>query len=162
MDNVVIESFFQIVIVPLISHRFLKNNAIESLAGLALQVPAVCTLDVSHNKIRSLTDIGPCMHLSTLIASDNFLENSPDNPLINRHDFHQLESLDIRRNDLRNLDQVLTELAQLKNLKCLYLEGNPMVEICPNYREKVISVLTSLTYLDDSPVCDDSYSGSMK
>lgn len=46
-------------------------------------------------------------------------------------------------------------LASLKDLRVLYLQGNPCVRKIPYYRKLLIAKLKKLKYLDDRPVFDD-------
>lgn len=133
-------------------HSFLKSNFISCLSGLSQTAPDLHILDVSQNKLSSLTSIGRCSSLSTLIASDNNLHNSNGEIIIHGPDLIELHTLDIRNNVLTDLDQILSQLTQLKSLRCLYMSGNPMVNLTSGYRSKVIAALTELTYLDDRPV----------
>ncbi len=42
----------------------------------------------------------------------------------------------------------------MKNLKVLYLKGNPVIRNIPNYRKTMIKNIDNLTYLDERPVND--------
>lgn len=43
-------------------------------------------------------------------------------------------------------------MSKLKNLACLYLQGNPFVKEFRQYRKKFISQIPSLQFLDQKPV----------
>ncbi len=47
---------------------------------------------------------------------------------------------------------ILDLLAQLPNLKVLYLKDNDVVQAIPHYRRTVIARLKGLTYLDERPI----------
>lgn len=102
--------------------------------------------------LASLEGLEDCTALSTLLCSDNHLESAEDIAIITQ--CASLHTIDLRRNDLTDLNGVLSVLARLPQLKCVYLQGNPLVDD-PTYRRNVLSTLSGLTYLDDLPIFDN-------
>jgi|TARA_B100001142_G_scaffold326302_2_gene381535 dynein assembly factor 1, axonemal len=51
-----------------------------------------------------------------------------------------------------NPDEFLRIFGSMPKLACLYMQGNPIVSLMPQYRKRMISVIPTLTYLDDRPV----------
>lgn len=72
---------------------------------------------------------------------------------------------ELRRTNITTLDiqdckvadpEVLPEIfCKMKELRVLYLKGNPVVKMIPHYRKTVIAHLPNLKYLDDRPVFKD-------
>ena len=50
---------------------------------------------------------------------------------------------------------VLDLLAQMPNLRVVYLQGNPCIKNIKSYRKTMIARLKELTHLDDRPVFPD-------
>lgn len=59
--------------------------------------------------------------------------------------------MDISENKIENLE-LLDILSKMKNLKILYLHGNPVCQKIENYRKKIIFLLKNLVFLDDRPI----------
>lgn len=135
------------------SCRFIHQNGLSSLDGLGCKCPGIVCLNVSSNQLTSLAGVEGCSLLSTLLCADNRLESVHDiSPLLSCSD---LQTLDLRRNDLSDFDELVECLRQLPHLKCLYLEGNPLARQTHDYRKRLVSALPHLTYLDDRPVFDE-------
>lgn len=62
--------------------------------------------------------------------------------------------LDIQSNRINDVD-IVDILAQLPNLKVLYLQGNEVVKHIKQYRKTLVYRCRKLKYLDDRPVFDD-------
>jgi hypothetical protein len=62
--------------------------------------------------------------------------------------------LDIQSNRINDVD-IVDILAQLPNLKVLYLQGNEVVKHVKQYRKTLVYRCRKLKYLDDRPVFDD-------
>lgn len=131
---------------------FLQQNGLESLQGLSEAAPQLKILDVSQNCLGSLDGIGSCTRLETLVAAHNKITSSAD--IRDVMSCTAIETLDLQYNQIGTSDfeSILSSLAELQSLKCLYLKGNPAVPLVSNYRKIIISSLANLTYLDDCPV----------
>lgn len=62
--------------------------------------------------------------------------------------------LDIQKNKIDQVE-IVSILADMPNLKVLYLQGNDVVKKIPQYRKTIISKCKKLTYLDDRPIFED-------
>mmetsp|Transcript_20479 Transcript_20479/g.38087 ORF Transcript_20479/g.38087 Transcript_20479/m.38087 type:complete len:536 (+) Transcript_20479:2-1609(+) len=63
-----------------------------------------------------------------------------------------VRSLDLCFNDLCDFDETMENLACLRHLQELRLDGNP-IALLPGYHERVLSALPNLTSLDGIPRC---------
>ena len=59
--------------------------------------------------------------------------------------------MDISENSIDELE-IIDVLSKMKNLKVLYLHGNPVCKKIKNYRKYLIDKLKYLVFLDDRPV----------
>merc|ERR1719420_401479 len=64
-------------------------------------------------------------------------------------------TLDLSDNHIQDPEVLPEVFAKMKELRVLYLKGNPVVRNIPNYRKTVIASLPDLKYLDDRPVFDE-------
>lgn len=65
-----------------------------------------------------------------------------------------LTTIDLQQNKLED-PRIVDVLAQLPDLRALYLMGNPVVRDIKYYRKRLISMIPSIKYIDDRPVFDD-------
>ena len=49
-------------------------------------------------------------------------------------------------------EQMIRIFVSMPSLACLYLQGNPIIGLLKNYRKRMVSEISTLTYLDDRPV----------
>lgn len=103
----------------------LWGNEIDDVK-LLRQMPNVEVLSLSLNKISTLKEFGNCP---------------------------KLQELYLRKNNITDISEV-KYLANLQNLKILWLLDNPCSEI-DNYREIVIKMLPNLTKLDNSIILNE-------
>jgi hypothetical protein len=69
-------------------------------------------------------------------------------------DCHQLQELHLRKNNIRNLNEI-KYLKDLKKLTTFLLTDNPCCETTESYRLKVIRALKNLKYLDSVVISED-------
>eukprot|EP00604_Paraphysomonas_vestita_P002697 CAMPEP_0174818632 /NCGR_PEP_ID=MMETSP1107-20130205/1432_1 /TAXON_ID=36770 /ORGANISM="Paraphysomonas vestita, Strain GFlagA" /LENGTH=332 /DNA_ID=CAMNT_0016030787 /DNA_START=499 /DNA_END=1497 /DNA_ORIENTATION=+ len=65
-----------------------------------------------------------------------------------------LQTLDIQHNRINDIG-IVDIVAQMPDLRVLYLQGNPVVKEIRHYRKVIIGRCKELRYLDDRPVFDD-------
>lgn len=65
-----------------------------------------------------------------------------------------LQTVDFQHNHL-NDPAIVEILAQMPDLRVVYLLGNPVVKEIKHYRKAIISKCPSLKYLDDRPIFDE-------
>jgi hypothetical protein len=65
-----------------------------------------------------------------------------------------LQTLDIQHNKINDVN-ILEIVSSLKDLRVLYLIGNPVIKSIKHYRKTIIAKCKSLKYLDDRPVFDE-------
>lgn len=97
-----------------------------------------------------LTDVGLLAHMPQLVQLK--LNDNNVNTLEPISYLHQLNELQMERNDITNLNDVAF-LAHLKHIHVLRLNENPITHQ-PRYRESVASTLPSLRKLDNRDVSD--------
>lgn len=99
--------------------------------------PNLDTLNLSHNYIKEIkncdSEVLPL--LNTLNISHNSLHHAES--IISIKNCLYLTVLDISYNKIDDIIIVKT-LAEMPNLKVLYMMGNPVVRMIPNYRKTMI------------------------
>ena len=98
----------------------IASNALTSLTSTVnLTLPAIQTLDISFNRLKSLPDISTCTAMTTLSASNNQLSGIPDDLVT----LPQLRTVDLSYNGIRAVEKAI---GYMDGLKMLNLAGNPL------------------------------------
>jgi dynein assembly factor 1, axonemal len=135
----------------LLKSLYLHENLIETIEGLEAQ-ESLDNLNLSKNCIKKIENLSHMKELTTLIISHNQLTTADDV----RHvlDIPTLQTLDLQQNRI-NDTAIVDMLAEMPDLRVIYLMGNPVVKEIPHYRKTMISKCKALRYLDDRPVFDE-------
>lgn len=123
------------------------NNLSDDLTCLA-QCTALCVLDVSNNHITSLEGIQQLTSLQTLDISHNQLQTLE--PLTSQPTT-ALTTLNASNNLLSDIDNTVTALKSISNLRTLLLKGNAKL-VSNTYRRQIIHACPQLRYFDERPV----------
>ncbi len=98
----------------------IASNTLTSLTSTVnLTLPAIQTLDISFNRLKSLPDISTCTAMTTLSASNNQLSGIPDDLTTLTH----LRTVNLSYNGIRAIEKAI---GYMEGLKTLNLEGNPL------------------------------------
>ncbi|KAK2157160.1 hypothetical protein NP493_1901g00010 [Ridgeia piscesae] len=145
-----------------IDEEFLKFKNLEELLLSANYLTTVSSrnlprglrvLEVCANRINDLTDLcvrpPPLIHLglgyNKLYATNDYITGKY---------WPELLSLDLGRNNLTDLLNIIRKLQTLPKLRNLVLIGNPLA-LTPGYRGYTIDSLKKLEYLDDVIITAD-------
>ncbi len=146
---------------------WLAKNKITELHGLA-QLPKLRLLSIQSNRISDLSPLRDVPQLEELYVSHNALENleglegNPNLTIIDISNnrvksfrgiggLKKLEEVWASYNEMSDFADVERELADKKDLKTVYLEGNPLQLRQPAlYRNKVRLALPQLEQIDAS------------
>ena len=152
---------------------YLESNSVDDLEGLlhldrlrclyiaknclrdldrAARLVALTTLDVSDNQIVTLEGLRDHPSLATLVAVNNKLREVSAVDALGS--CARLVTVDLSRNKLedRAVVDFFLSPAMSDRIRLLKLQGNPVVSEVPSYRKTLVSGMTRLNYLDDSPV----------
>ena len=110
------------------------------------------TLNLSKNYIKRIENLSHMKALTSLNLSHNLLASGTD--IEELAQVTAIQSIDLQHNHIIDVD-IVNVLSSLKDLRVLYLVGNPVVKSIKNYRRVIISKCKNLKYLDDRPVFDD-------
>ncbi|KAK1947444.1 Dynein assembly factor 1 [Phytophthora citrophthora] len=130
---------------------YLHENLIYKIEGLESQL-LLDTLNLSQNQISCIENLGHLKQLTSLALKSNYLTSAKD--IAHVLEVPSLSVLDIQSNRINDTD-IVDILAQLPNLKVLYLQGNEVVKHIKQYRKTMVYRCRKLKYLDDRPVFDD-------
>ncbi|KAG1711470.1 hypothetical protein DVH05_008722 [Phytophthora capsici] len=130
---------------------YLHENLIHKIEGLESQL-LLDTLNLSQNQISCIENLGHLKQLTSLALKSNYLTSAKD--IAHVLEVPSLSVLDIQSNRINDTD-IVDILAQLPNLKVLYLQGNEVVKHIKQYRKTMVYRCRKLKYLDDRPVFDD-------
>lgn len=134
-----------------LTSTFIVSARLQLLSSLQ---PLLDTLNLCKNRV-SRIPLGAVQHLSrlkSLLLGSNELSHIDDVAALGC--LPSLEVLDLQSNRLKadDLQPLLQLLARLPRLAVLYLHGNPLASSSPHYRQRVLSALRGLTFLDERPV----------
>jgi dynein assembly factor 1 len=108
-------------------------------------------LNLSENFIVKIENLEELPNLETLILSRNRIGSK------GKTDWEQLKdlpvsALDVSNNqiDCEDPEEFISVLKQMRNLKVLYLNNNPICSKIKNYRKKLIADIPNLKYLGKS------------
>lgn len=130
---------------------FLQENIIEKIENLDAQVD-LDALNLSKNYITKIENLSHMQKLTSLNLSHNLLASASD--IKELADLESIQTIDLQHNKITDVD-ILNIFGSLKDLRVLYLMGNPVVKSIKHYRKTIISRCKLLKYLDDRPVFDD-------
>eukprot|EP01031_Cornospumella_fuschlensis_P031820 gene31820-38476_t len=130
---------------------YLHENLIEKIEGLDAQTD-LDSLNISKNYIKTIENLGHMQKLTNLNVAHNRISTIDDV----RHvlELPALQTLDLQHNKIDD-PAIVDIVAQIPDLRVLYLMGNPVVKSIRNYRKTCIARCKMLKYLDDRPVFED-------
>jgi len=134
---------------------FIQQNLIEKIDGLDHCVK-LDSLDLSNNLIGKIEKLSHLKNLTRLVLRNN---NLTDIESIEHITFlPKIQSLDIQDNridDKEKYKEVINVFHKCRELRTLYLKGNPILKHIPYYRKTFIWNCQKLSYLDDRPVFEN-------
>ncbi|KAL9610608.1 MAG: hypothetical protein Q9167_004710 [Letrouitia subvulpina] len=123
----------------------IQSNRISTISGLG-SLNKLEELYISHNALNSISGLEHNQQLRVLDISNNQIDH-----LSNLNHLQHLEELWASSNDLSSFDEVEDQLGDKKELKTVYLEGNPLQTKQPTlYRNKVRLALPQILQIDAS------------
>jgi dynein assembly factor 1 len=132
---------------------FLQENCIKRISGLE-NMPELWSLNLSSNFIERIEGLEGCHGLNTLIIAKNKIGFGGIADLDKLADSN-ICSVDLQDNRIDDPDVVPEVFMRMKNLRVLYLKGNPASKKIVNYRKSLTVYCKDLRYLDDRPVFED-------
>ena len=135
----------------LLRSLFLHENIIEKMEGLDNQLE-LDSLNLSKNYIKAIENLSHMKVLTSLNLANNHLMTAADVSHI--LGIPSLQTLDIQHNKIDDIG-IVDVVAQMPDLRVLYLMGNPVVKNIKHYRKTIIGKCKALRYLDDRPVFDE-------
>lgn len=129
---------------------FLQQNCIKKISGLENNTD-LWSMNLSENWIETIENIEHLRHLNNFTVCKNRIGVNGLRDVIGLRDT-LIATLDLSDNKIADPEVLPQVFGRMKDLKVLYLKGNPVVKMIPNYRKTVIAFLPELKYLDDRPV----------
>ena len=129
---------------------FLHHNLIKKIENLDALVN-LDTINLSHNAITHISGLSCLPKLTNLQITHNRLEETDSI----RHlvDCPSLSVVDLSHNRL-NEENMIEVFKSMKELRVLYLVGNPGLRTIKDYRRVMTVGIKKLSYLDERPVFD--------
>lgn len=129
---------------------FLQENCIKKISGLE-NCTMLWNLNLNSNFIERIEGLSQCKNLNTLTIQKNRIGHGGLDDLLHLVDT-PINTLDLQDNKIWDCDVVPEVLMQMRDLRVLYLKGNPCSKKIPNYRKGITANCGNLRYLDDRPV----------
>jgi Leucine-rich repeat (LRR) protein len=122
---------------------------LHSLSSFPMQYKfdKIRELDVSCNKLTSLSFVSLMPMLEVLLAPDNLVETIDPSVTQASH----LKKLDLCFNKIKDINQ-LKQLKACPALLYLSVKGNPFCHMFPKYQEVVITLVAGLAELDEQSI----------
>ncbi|TYZ57156.1 hypothetical protein PybrP1_004151 [[Pythium] brassicae (nom. inval.)] len=130
---------------------YLHENLINKIEGLDV-LTQLDTLNLSQNQITRIENLEHLQALTSLALKGNYIVAAQDIEHVLK--LPNLSVFDLQSNRITDAG-VVDVLAQMPELKVLYLQGNDVVKYIKQYRKTVIFRCRKLKYLDDRPVFAD-------
>uniref|UniRef100_A0A6T9U9L4 Dynein assembly factor 1, axonemal homolog n=1 Tax=Alexandrium catenella TaxID=2925 RepID=A0A6T9U9L4_ALECA len=129
---------------------FLQENCIHRIEGLE-NCPDLWNINLSNNFIERIEGLSNLRCLNTLTLAKNRLGIHGVEDMLELVDT-TVTSLDVQDNQISDPDVLPEVFMRMKELRVLYLKGNPCTKKIPNYRKNITVCCEELRYLDDRPV----------
>lgn len=137
---------------------YLQKNIITAIGKELNNLTELTSLDLGNNEISSIKEgeLNNLTNLETLNLENNRLSAIEDIEEIIHN--KSLITLNLNGNKFDTKGEgmkLLSLLSKLPNLKTLYLKGNKFLNNMDFYRKYAISMIRTLTFLDDRPVFEN-------
>lgn len=152
---------------------WLEGNGLGKISGLENQT-LLRTLYLHENLIEKIENIDHLIDLDNINLSKNYIKmienmstlkkltslNIAHNVISTLEGVRQvlelpaLQTLDLQHNKIED-PAIVDIVAQIPDLRVLYLMGNPCVKQIRNYRKTIVAKCKTLKYLDDRPVFEE-------
>ncbi|KAI6645873.1 Protein phosphatase 1 regulatory subunit 7-like [Oopsacas minuta] len=120
----------------------------NNITGL-FEVPSLKSiqiLTISNNNIKEIRVGNQCKHLTELYANDNRLNCLPNNMKIM---FPNLQRLELKSNEISNLNNICCAIKECQNLNILLLENNPIGLSMSEISDKIKAVAHNVSECTD-------------
>mmetsp|Transcript_39769 Transcript_39769/g.63202 ORF Transcript_39769/g.63202 Transcript_39769/m.63202 type:complete len:568 (+) Transcript_39769:80-1783(+) len=133
---------------------FLQENCIKRISGLET-LTQLWSLNLSNNFIEKIEGLSACTRLNTLTIARNKIGFGGVEDLEHLVDCASISTIDLQDNRIEDPDVLPEVFARMKDLRVLYLKGNPAAKKIVNYRKSLTVYCKDLRYIDDRPVFED-------
>eukprot|EP01032_Pedospumella_encystans_P007895 gene7895-9412_t len=130
---------------------YLHENIIEKIENLENQTE-LDNINLSKNYIRKIENLAHMTKLTSLNLANNAI--STLDGVSHVLEIPSLQTIDLQHNKIED-PAIVDIVAQLPDLRVLYLMGNPVVKHIRNYRKTIVSRCKQLKYLDERPVFEE-------
>eukprot|EP00927_Polykrikos_kofoidii_P055270 TRINITY_DN49548_c0_g1_i1.p1 TRINITY_DN49548_c0_g1~~TRINITY_DN49548_c0_g1_i1.p1 ORF type:complete len:761 (-),score=142.30 TRINITY_DN49548_c0_g1_i1:323-2536(-) len=136
---------------------YLQHNCISRMENLD-NLKSLQYLNLMHNSISNVENLGHVYSLETLnVSANKIIDIQGLNGLAERP---SLKSVDVSQNYIEDGDGLINFWAgTLTHVECLYLHNNPCSRCLKNSRQRLISSLPKLRWIDTRPVTERDRAG---